>query len=622
MRVREWLADLQRDLSEGRAHGSLGLTEIQRASGVREGPVLNSLVVFESFPETVSRRVGVRVLEATEISTRSPSDIPLSLLVYPGERLRLEIVHDPQSVQRQDAAALLEDVARQLAALQGDPDRLLPELESDEAPGGSVGRDRALHPPAVDVLSLIESQARRHPDVTALSGPFGRLSYAELDRSADEVARRIVAAGGHPESMVGVLAGRCAEAIIGILAVLKAGCAYIPLDPEHPRARLEGMAECTDLIITTSEHEHVLAPGRDRLLIPEPGSSISDSSPFPRAGSAPSRHAAYAVFTSGSTGEPKAVVVERSQLAWSTAARLQYYENHPGRFLLLSPMTVDSAVAGIYWTLCSGGTLVLAAARAEQDVDGLARLISSESVTHTLLVPSLYRVILETADLARLTSLQVVIVAGEACHGPVVRAHRSGLPDASLFNEYGPSEATVWATVDELTAHPDGPVTIGLPVPSARVYLLDAASREVSEGATGEICIAGPGIARGYLDQPDRTSERFVDDPGEPGARMYRTGDLGRRLGDGRLQFIGRLDDQIKVRGHRVEVGEIESALAAHPAVREAAVGLAAPGRAGTPTHTPTHNPNRTPDELAAALRALGAHEAEAILREVEVTSD
>ncbi|HSG49666.1 MAG TPA: amino acid adenylation domain-containing protein, partial [Longimicrobiales bacterium] len=421
-------------------------------------------------------------------------------------------------------------------------------------------------------------------------------------------------AGVGPDALVGVLAGRSAEAIIGFLGVLKAGSAYIPMDPGHPKARLRAMAACADLMVTAQEHEHLLPIGGERILIPEPASDLPPATALPQADPVPSQRAAYAIFTSGSTGEPKAVVVERRHLAWSTAARLRYYDDHPGSFLLLSPMTVDSATAGIYWTLCSGGTLVLPEDRAEQDLEGLAALMERETVTHTLLVPSLYQAILEDADLTRLRSLRIVVVAGEACQPSVVRMHAVALPGVALHNEYGPSEASVWATVDELSAHPSGPVTIGRPVPGARVYLLDDEGREVEEGAPGEICIAGPGVARGYLRQQELTDLRFVDDPREPGSRMYRTGDVARRLGDGRLAFIGRRDDQIKVRGHRVEVGEIEAALAAHPAVREAVVGLADPEDPRAPT------PAR--DELAEALGRLSPQEAESILRTVEAMGD
>lgn len=623
IRVGEWLSGLQRDLSEGRAHGAPGLSQIQRWSEVSDGPLFQSLVVFERFPAGVGEGLSVGMLQVDEVAMRGPSDLPLALLAYPGDRLRFEMIHDPTAVTPHEAMVLLDELAEELRVLRGDPGRLLSEVgphgpRTQVGPQGWPGGSRVEGPPlerdVVDVIALFEAQAGHRPEAIALSGPSGRLSYGELDRFADEVARRILSAGGRAGTTVAVLAERTAEGIIGILGVLKAGCAYIPMDPAHPSARLEAMASGTDLLLCSADLATRLASGQGRVIIPDVRSFTPQASTPVRAEATPPDCSAYTVFTSGSTGQPKGVVVSRAQLAWSTAARLQYYDHHPGCFLLLSSITVDSAVAGIYWTLCSGGALVLPDTRGEQDLDGLTRLISDEGVTHTLLVPSLYKTLLEESNLARLGSLRLVVVAGEACHPEVVRAHRRALPGVDLYNEYGPSEATVWATADELTAHPEGPVSIGRPVPSARVYLLDPQMREVSPGVAGEIWIAGPGVAQGYLRSPDLTSERFVDDPLQPEARMYRTGDWGRLLEDGRLEFLGRMDDQIKVRGHRVESGEIESAISAHPAVREALVALAEPYR---PESLPPEA-----GELTSALLGLSSAVRERMLLEVEAMDD
>jgi amino acid adenylation domain-containing protein len=318
---------------------------------------------------------------------------------------------------------------------------------------------------------------------------------------------------------------------------------------------------------------------------------------------------AYIVFTSGSTGEPKGVVVGRGQLAISTAARDAYYPERPRAFLLLSSLVVDSAVAGIYWTLGTGGTLVLPAARAEQDVDALADLIAACAVSHTLLVPSLHRALLEDVeDPARLQSLRCVIVAGESCPADVVRRHHARLRGVALHNEYGPSEATVWATAGELT-HAEGSanhVTIGRPIPGAHVYLLGEDLRPVPLGAAGELCIGGAIVAHGYLGMPDETARRFITDPFATDGRLYRTGDRARFREDGSLDFLGRMDEQLKVRGFRVEPGEIERALELHPAVQAAAVALVPDPIAASPA------------ALAEALAGLAPHDAEAILQTIE----
>ena len=305
---------------------------------------------------------------------------------------------------------------------------------------------------------------------------------------------------------------------------------------------------------------------------------------------------AYLIYTSGSTGRAKGVVVEHRNLVASTTARLAYFRHHPGSFLLLSSFSFDSSVAGIFWTLVSGGKLVIPPARSEQDMAGLADLIATQRVTHTLLLPSLYQVLLEETDPARLASLRTVMVAGEACSATVVRRHFATLPAAELINEYGPTEGSVWCTAHRITpADATGGVPIGRPVPNVRNYVLDPRGRALPVGVHGELYLTGPQVTRGYHERPELTAERFPTiDPSasyapssgpeagagviEEGAegvtaqRAYRTGDRVSYRPDGLIDFHGRMDQQVKIRGHRVEPGEVARHLAALPAVREAAV--------------------------------------------------
>lgn len=625
--VGPWLRTLQAELAEGRAHSAPGLAEIHRWSGFRGEALFTSLLVFEGFPEPVIRIGEGADLRATSVSISGPSDLPLAVLVYPGERITLQIVHDPLRIEADRVGALLDDLAAVLRELSASSDRPLRELisqgsEVTRAVTSVHARDSAPEAPGVgidtasdhtDVVQLFEAQARARPDAQALWSPSGSVSYAALEGSANRLAHRILSTAGRPGALVGVLGERSPEVVAAMLGVLKAGCAYLPLDPRLPPARLEPLRAVTDLIVARRADRGLLADDRPVLELDGTATfadldSEADVAPDVVA---PGHAAAYVVFTSGSTGAPKGVVVERRQLAWSTAARFAYYDRHPGRFLLLSPLSVDSSVAGVYWTLCSGGTLVLPAPHVEQDVDALARLVEEVGVTHTLLLPSLYGAILDHVDARHLCSLRLVVVAGEACREDVVRSHVALLPEVELHNEYGPSEATVWATADELTAHPSGPVTIGRPVPGARVYIRDAELAEVTTGEEGEICIGGPGLARGYLDRPDLTAERFVDHPSVPGARLYRTGDRGRWLDDGRLAFLGRMDDQIKVRGFRVESAEVERALEAHASIAEAMVVLA-------PMRSSATDDDADPGVLVEALLGRSDDEVEALLRDVE----
>ena len=618
--IGDWLRALQRGLGEARAHAAPGLAAIQRLAGASSGtPLFRSLVVFENFPEdamrpftsgTASADPSAQGVVLSSATMSVPNDVPLVLLALPGERLSLDIVYDPAAVPAPVADRLPAQMAMLLADLGGDPARTVAELTLlDEAERAllvdTLSGASCVVPVARDVLDRFESQAKAHPESIAVQTETDAVSYASLDRHANRLAHRLAAEGIGPEALVGVLADRSAGAIAAMLAALKVGAAYVPFDPATPPARLQRMVGRLAAAFVAPQHAERL-PGSVHAITLDDAATYPETAPA-RAGDMAC--AAYVIFTSGSTGEPKGVVVERGQLAASNGARDAYYPEAPRAFLLLSSLVVDSSVAGIFWTLTTGGTLVLPAPRAEQDIGTLARLIERTGATHTLLVPSLYRTLLEDADMRRLASLRCVIVAGEACPLDVVRRHHERLAAAALHNEYGPSEATVWATAGALVPDEDRGdpvVTIGRPVPGTRVYLLDTHRRLVPAGSAGELCIGGPLVARGYLARPDETAQRFIDDPFRPGERLYCTGDRARFLPDGRLEFLGRLDEQIKVRGFRVEPGEIERALAEHPAILEAAVALV------------PRAPDDAPEVLAATLATLPGDVAERLLLTVE----
>lgn len=326
------------------------------------------------------------------------------------------------------------------------------------------------------------------------------------------------------------------------------------------------------------------------------------------------RDAAYVLHTSGSTGVPKGVIVSHHNLACSTVARAVAYSERPGVFLLLPSFAFDSCVAGIFWTLATGGTLALPPQRIEQDTHTLAAFIERHAVTHTLCLPSLWAAFLEHAPAARLHTLRTVIVAGEACPATLVRRHYDVLPGVSLWNEYGPTEATVWSTVYAVPRGFAGArVPIGSPIAGARVHVLEAGGEPAPVGVPGELYIGGEGVAEGYVDRPEESALRFVPDPfsESAGARLYRTGDRARWRDDGVLEFLGRVDQQVKVRGHRIEPGEIESVLRQHVGVRDGVVAVrAAHGRAS--------RPGTDVDRLTKALSALPRTEAERVLEIVE----
>ncbi|WP_344583729.1 non-ribosomal peptide synthetase [Streptomyces lunalinharesii] len=442
---------------------------------------------------------------------------------------------------------------------------------------------------------LVAEFARVNPARTAVRSGAESIGYADLDAWAGRLAARLAEAGVGRGSRVAVLAEPSTAMIAAVLGVLRIGAAYVPMDPSHPDLRINGIlkdAQVSAAVVTKTTRGRLL--GLELPLVSaecagddEPGEPTG--TPFrgarPVAAPVTPTDPAYLIYTSGSTGEPKGVVVEHGQLAASTTARRLVYPGTPV-FLLVSPLAFDSSVAGLWGTLTSGGCLVVAGSDEVRDPERLVELIGTHQVTHLLCVPSLYSVVLDAAarlGVARLGSLRTAIVAGESLPPELITRHfANGPTDCALVNEYGPTEATVWASYHCFDV--PGPVSIGRPVPGAHLYVLDANLHQVPIGEVGELFVGGSGVARGYHNRPEATALAFLDDPfaETPGARMYRTGDLARWNTDGTLEFLGRRDHQVKIRGHRIELPAVEAHLCALPGVREAAVIPCASGGALT----------------------------------------
>jgi amino acid adenylation domain-containing protein len=386
--------------------------------------------------------------------------------------------------------------------------------------------------------------------------------------------------GVKPGDRVGLFLDRSPLVIAGMLGTHWAGAAYVPLDPAYPPARNRQVledAEVSAVLTRTSLENKVPSGFRHTLAIDDLAArrTLSRESPPVTGADLP----AYILYTSGSTGRPKGVVVTHGNLRASTAARVQVYGAPPKRFLLLPSIAFDSSVAGIFWTLAEGGALVIPSDDEVRDPERLARLVAKEKVTSLLCVPSLYAYMLE-GGAEELQTLETVIVAGESCRPQLVKEHFRTLPEARLFNEYGPTEATVWATVHEIRpSDKEKQVPIGRPIPGVRVEVLDAMGRYVPAGIPGEGWISGPTVAQGYWGRQGLADDRFISGSREDGseARKYRSGDRMTWTADGKLLFLGRIDEQVKLRGFRIEPGEIESVLHEHPQVEEAAVVVRAP---------------------------------------------
>ena len=436
-------------------------------------------------------------------------------------------------------------------------------------------RSKTLH-------ELFEDQVNKTPDAVAITFAGQSLTYRELNQCADQVARYLQSLSIGPDVPVALFVERSFEMVTGVLGVLKAGGACLPLDPAYPAERLSFMlAETQAPVVLTHSRLRAQLPAHNAevVCLDKPREFRSKDVPPTSAPGASAANIAYIIYTSGSTGQPKGVRVTHGGLVNSTLARTAYYREPIRNFLLLSSFTFDSSLAGIFWALTTGGNLVLPPDQSRWELQALGKIIHEHEITHLLCVPSLYRMLLETGTREEFESLQVAIVAGEACPPDLVRQHHALAPHARMYNEYGPTEATVWCSVYKCGPRSDSfRVPIGRPVANTQLYVLDSRMQLVPIGVPGELHIGGAGVSVGYLHRPELNAQRFVANPfsGVAGDKLYKTGDRVRYLPDGNLEWLGRIDGQIKLRGYRIELGEIEAALGTHPAVREVVVGLSA----------------------------------------------
>ncbi|MEO0572695.1 MAG: amino acid adenylation domain-containing protein [Bacteroidota bacterium] len=403
------------------------------------------------------------------------------------------------------------------------------------------------------------------------------ITYKTLGEKAERLSRAILMRTEGRNEIVGLCAERSIDMIVGILAILKVGCAYLPIDPDYPTDRIDFMTSDAGvkLVLSQKKLASLFKNLKGETIFIE--NSQNDGAfhgqlHFP---SVKRSDLAYVIYTSGSTGKPKGVPITHGNIINSTEGRLDFYPNNPGAFLLLSSIAFDSSKAGIFWTLCTGGKLVVAEKRIEQDLVRIGELIAKNRITHTLMLPSLYQLILDHVDVTTLQSLETVMVAGEACLPSVCEMHFSKLPQTLLFNEYGPTEATVWCIAHQMqkdVAYQRVPIGNG--VAGAEIYLLSETMELVPFGTKGELYIGGSGLSGKYINRPDLTEKAYVPNPfsDNPEEVLYKTGDLGQYNALEQIEFFGRADRQIKIRGHRVELNEIETILSASPMVKEAVV--------------------------------------------------
>ncbi|HEX2190552.1 MAG TPA: amino acid adenylation domain-containing protein [Longimicrobiaceae bacterium] len=574
-RLPEWLAGIQRHLAAAAEHAYTPLVQLRAWSDVPATlPLFESLVAFQNQPmEDVlagaERSLSVRDWEGTE-----QADLPLTLVAGLRDRLLVEAEYlrdrfDPAAVE-----LLLARLRALLAEMAAAPESTLGELgllrgaerrQVLEAWGGAPAE-----PPRAPVHEAFAARAREHPDALAVELGDERLSYGELEARANRLAGALRRRGAVPEARVALYLERGPEMVVALLAVLKAGAAFVPLDPAYRSERLARILRdaAPRVLLTTSALEGTLdAGGVPALRLDADRDELAREGADAPAGGVAPESLAYVIHTSGSTGEPKGVAVPHGALAAMVAAAARLHGVGPGtRLLQAYSLGFDPAVLDVFMALTTGASLHLASREDQLSGERLAGLLREREITAAALAPAL----LGAMPDAELPALRTVIAGGDVTPPETVARWSRG---RSFWIAYGPTETTVVATALE-AAGPDPAAPLGRPLPGVRVYVVDRADRPVPSGVPGELLVGGAGVARGYLGRPDLTAERFVPDPfgGRPGARLYRTGDRVRWRAVGSLEFLGRLDQQVKVRGFRIEPGEVEAALREHPAVRDAVV--------------------------------------------------
>ncbi|MCM3342854.1 amino acid adenylation domain-containing protein [Paenibacillus sp. MER TA 81-3] len=622
------LQQAQEQALASQAYDYYPLHEIQTQS-TKNRELFNHILVFENYP--VEEHAGLlgdtAGLEITGVQAEEQTNYDLNVMIMPGEEMTIHFDYNAQVYEREVMERLQRHLLRIVEQIVADTNIPVQELEllttaEREQLLVQFNDTKVKIPEEASIPSLFEKQAEKTPDSLAIVCAEWQLTYRELEEQANRIAQWLRAHGVTAEDCVGVLMSRSPQLIAGLLGILKAGAAYVPIDPVLPEERIGGMiwdagiqvlltdAAYTDTLFSFRETSlcHVLC--LDDLLVKEliehPGQAedqadqVSDelsddislggnpiffSSAEELAGysSAPvgveiePSGSAYVIYTSGTTGTPKGVVVEHRNVVNFISGMIRELPFETcSSMLCVTTVSFDIFVTESWVPLSCGMQIVLASEEAQQDPVLLAELLSKHPVHMMQTTPSRLMLLLgEARSAAQLRNVHTLLVGGEVFPSSLYGQLREHT-DAALYNMYGPTETTVWSTFDRLGG--EERIGIGRPMANTQVYVVNDALQPQPIGVAGELCIGGAGVARGYWARPELTAEKFVDSPFTPGERLYRTGDLARWLPDGRLEHLGRRDHQVKIRGYRIELGEIEARLLQIPGVGEAVVTAAEMG--------------------------------------------
>ena len=584
-----WLHNLQAQQADQRQYEYSSLIDIQSWSDVPRGvPLFDSILVFENLPvEISSQETSSDLIIRADRGVGSKTSYPLTMIVNPGTELSIQAIYDcgrfdEESIGRllKHFRVLLEDFS--IAAERSVADlTLLDPLERDRLlyEWNTTAQDFVAEP----VHRKFEQQVRRTPHAVAVANGAQTLTYEELNRRANQLAQHLKHRGVGRDECVALFLEPDTEMVIGLLAILKAGAAYLPIDPDYPGERISFILHDAHvkIVLSSDTAANMLPNGKwETITIDGQCEDISGLSVTESDTGCCAENLAYVIYTSGSTGRPKGVAMPHLALANLLEWQQREYPLRPGtRVLQFSAFTFDVSFQEIFSTWLGGGTLVLTRKEARRDPFELWKLIEQEAIERIFLPFVALQQLAQVAESrpSVAAALQEIFTAGEQLEITLsIASLMRRLPTARLHNHYGPTESHVVTAFTVPSSEGDWMrfPSIGRPVANTQIYLLDKQLAAVPVGACGELHIGGVSLSRGYLNRPDMTAERFVPDPftDKPGSRLYTTGDVASYLSDGNIQFLGRRDEQVKVRGYRVETGEVESALRQHPAVRESVV--------------------------------------------------
>jgi len=584
-----WLKRFQADQMESFNHDYVSLVEVQGCSQVPRGqPLFHTVVIVENTPQ---RKLGLDLSAHLPLEgfdrAQARTGYPLCVVVHTGAELTLQLRYDERRLEAASVEQLMGHLHTLLRAMPDSLDQPLGRLplltEAERHQVLVAFNDTAVPVEQGCVHQRISAQSARTPNALAVVAEDGQLTYAELERRSNQVAWYLRSLGVGPDQCVGLFVERSVHAMVGVLGILKAGGAWLPLEPALSGAgdRLAFMLrDARASLVVTQEHlvDELPAVGTFTVCL-DADEALLEANPehLPPSDVTPA-NLAYVIYTSGSTGQPKGVAIEHRQLAnYVDAASRRLKLPESASFASVSTLAADLGHTALFPSLCTGGTLQLIPRETASDASALAAWCERHPMDCLKIVPTHLSALLASPLAARLLPRQRLVLGGDVLEPALVDQVKALAPDCIVCNHYGPTETTVGVVawpVEREALDSGSSVPLGRPLDNVRLYVLDAAGQPVPPGIPGELYVGGASVGRGYLGRPELTAERFVPDPfnAPPGARLYRTGDRVRWLSGGYVEFLGRLDHQLKVRGYRVELGEVEAVLGQHPAVRECVV--------------------------------------------------